>query len=364
MSGFIDCLEGIEDRRKDINKIYDLTDMIFLTMAAVASGASGWRDIQLFGTYKLEWLRQYRPFTHGIPTRHTIGRIIRGISAQALMEGFAVWINQEREKTGSQHIAFDGKTLRGSGHNNHVEAIHMMSAMVVESGITLFQAESQGKKNEIKTMQDMLDSIPVKGHVLSADAMHCQKKTLAKAREKEADVVLQVKGNQKALKADIEAWFHKCRRDEPDKIQEWSETDGGHGRIVERCYRLLPADNWITELKAWPGIKSLVEVSRTIHKQDKTVSEVSYHISSLDNLDRISEVIRRHWQIESHHWILDVTFREDESLIYAEDGAKNMALFRRMLLNLAKAHPSKGSMAGKLKKAGWDDSFRAELLFG
>ena len=362
--GFIDCLEGIEDKRKDINKAYDLTDIIFLTMAAVVSGATGWQDIQLFGVHKLEWLRQYRPFTRGIPTRHTIGRIIRGISAQALMEGFAVWINEERGKSGSQHIAFDGKTLRGSGHNTHIEAIHMMSAMVVESGITLFQSESQGKKNEIKTMQDMLDVIPVKGHVLSADAMHCQKKTLALAIEKGADVVLQVKGNQKTLKEELKAWFHKCHRDDPERIQVIQETDGEHGRIVERCYRLLPAHEWMAQLKDWSGIKKLVEVSRITHKQNKTVTEVSYHISTLEEAERISEVIRRHWQIESHHWVLDVTFREDESLIYAEDGAKNMALFRRMLLNLAKAHPLKGSMASKLKRAGWDDDFRAELLFG
>lgn len=364
MTGFIDCLEGLEDRRKDINKAYELTDIIFLTMAAVMSGATGWQDIQLFGTYKLEWLRQYRPFENGIPTRHTIGRIIRGISAVALMDAFAVWINQQREKSGHQHIAFDGKTLRGSGHNNHVEAIHMMSAMVAESGITLFQVESRGKKNEIKTLQDMLDVIPVKGHVLSADAMHCQKKTLAKALKKEADVVLQVKDNQKTLKAEIAAWFHKCQREDADKMQCINETDGGHGRIVERCYRLLPADDWVSELEEWSGIKSLVEVSRTHHKKDKIVTEVSYHISTLEKLEKISEVIRQHWRIESHHWILDVTFHEDESLIYAEDGAKNMALFRRMLLNLTKGHPSKGSMASKLKKAGWDDDFRAELLFG
>jgi predicted transposase YbfD/YdcC len=364
MTGFIDCLEVLEDRRKDINKAYELTDIIFLTMAAVMSGATGWQDIQLFGTYKLEWLRQYRPFENGIPTRHTIGRIIRGISAVALMDAFAVWINQQREKSGHQHIAFDGKTLRGSGHNNHVEAIHMMSAMVAESGITLFQVESRGKKNEIKTLQDMLDVIPVKGHVLSADAMHCQKKTLAKALKKEADVVLQVKDNQKTLKAEIAAWFHKCQREDADKMQCINETDGGHGRIVERCYRLLPADDWVSELEEWSGIKSLVEVSRTHHKKDKIVTEVSYHISTLEKLEKISEVIRQHWRIESHHWILDVTFHEDESLIYAEDGAKNMALFRRMLLNLAKGHPSKGSMASKLKKAGWDDDFRAELLFG
>lgn len=93
---FLDHIEAIEDTRKDINKTYELTDIIFLTMAAVLSGAAGWKDIQVFGEAKLSWLRQFRPFTTGIPTRHSIGRIIRGISAELLMESFAIWINNQR----------------------------------------------------------------------------------------------------------------------------------------------------------------------------------------------------------------------------------------------------------------------------
>jgi hypothetical protein len=62
--------------------------------------------------------------------------------------------------------------------------------------------------------------------------------------------------------------------------------------------------------------------------------------------------------------VLDVTFREDESLINAVDGAKNMALFRRAMLNLIKAHPLQDSVAGKMMRVGWDSKFRAEILFG
>ena len=92
------------------------------------------------------------------------------------MDSFAVWVNQEREKSGTKHIAFNGKTLKGSGHNKHVKALHLMSAMVVESGVTLYQSACEEKSNEIGVMQSMLEVIPVKGSILSADAMHCQKK--------------------------------------------------------------------------------------------------------------------------------------------------------------------------------------------
>jgi predicted transposase YbfD/YdcC len=117
-------------------------------------------------------------------------------------------------------------------------------------------------------------------------------------------------------------------------------------------------------------IQSVVEVTRerTFKKKGKEhiEEEISYYISSLgDDVKEAARAIRNHWAIEnSQHWVLDVTFREDESQIYAEDGAKNMALFKRALLNLIKAHPLKDSVAGKMMRAGWDSKFRAEILFG
>ena len=364
---FIAHLEEIKDSRKDINKDYELVDILFLTMSAVLSGADGWKAIKSFGDAKLAWLRQFREFKNGIPTRHSIGRIIRGISAEALMGCFATWINKQRASQGKEHIAFDGKTLKGSGHNNHVEALHLMGAMVVESGLILYQSECQDKKNEIKTLRSMLEVIPVKGAVISADAMHCQKDTAEKIIEKGADYVLQVKNNQRNLRSEIAAYFHKERRDNPTyfKKYELKEVDGEHGRIVERQCAALAVNDWLDGMEAWPSVKSLVEVTRTQFKQDKQVEETSYYISSMTpDAKFLSQVIRNHWKVESHHWVLDVTFNEDESLIYAEDGAKNMALFKRMLINLIKAEPSKDSIAGKKQRAAWDDGFRKKILFG
>ncbi len=85
----------------------------------------------------------------------------------------------------------------------------------------------------------MLGVIPVKGTVISADAMHCQKDTVKKIRAKQADYVLQVKNNQKNLHKEIAAYFHKVKRETPEQIIEQSDIDGEHGRIVEQTYRKL-----------------------------------------------------------------------------------------------------------------------------
>jgi len=140
---FIPHLEGLEGSCKDINKSYDLVDIIFLTMAAVLSGAKGWKAIKLFGDTKLDWLRLHRAFETGIPTRHSIGRIIRGIQSESLLLCFEQWVNSIRKSEGQEQIAFDGKAVRGSGHG-----VQLMSAMIVESGLILTQKESEGKKND------------------------------------------------------------------------------------------------------------------------------------------------------------------------------------------------------------------------
>ncbi len=365
---FITHLEGLEDNRQDINKSYDLIDIIFLTMVAVLSGARGWKAIKIFGESKLDWLRLHRPFKTGIPTRHSIGRIIRGIKSDSLLKCFEQWVNSIREEEGKEQISFDGKTIRGSGHGEAIDALHLMSAMVVKSGLILTQKESEGKKNEIKTMQSMLSKLSVKGAVITADAMHCQRKTAMLIKESHADYVLQVKNNQKKLSDEIKAFFHKTERDSPAELKDryYRDVDGEHGRISEREYQLLPITNWLTTAPDWEGSQSVIRVIRRRTMKGKVQQETSYYMSSLaGDVENIARFIRNHWAIEnSQHWVLDVTFREDESQIYAEDGAKNMALFRRALMNLIKAHPSKDSIAGKMMRAGWDDKFREEIIFG
>ena len=111
---FFENLENLIDTLKDINLEYNLADIVFLTMAAVLSGAKGWKAIEIFDHAQLNWLRQYRDFSSGIPTRHSIGRIIRGIQSESFVACFIQWVNQIRDSTNCEHIAFDGKVLRGS----------------------------------------------------------------------------------------------------------------------------------------------------------------------------------------------------------------------------------------------------------
>ena len=363
----IERIESIEDHRVDANKDYELADIVFLTIAAVLCGAKGWKAIKIFGEAQLDWLREYRDFSKGIPTRHSIGRIIRGIKAESIVSSFINFSNAVREKEGKEHISFDGKVLCGSKHGD-IEALQLMTAMVVDNGLIIYQKETSTKTNEIPVMQSMLASMDITNAVVTADAMHCQTETVSLIRQGQGDYVLQVKKNQSNLYKEIEAYFYKTYRDSPELLKDntFKELDGEHGRINKREYRLLPITNWFDETDKFEDSFAVVEVQRTREFKHKTEQETSYYITSLkDKVKITSKYIRGHWAIEnSQHWVLDVTFREDECQIYADDGAKNLATVRRKLLNLIKAHPLKDSVAGKMQRACWDARFRAEVLFG
>jgi hypothetical protein len=97
----LEQIESLTDQRKDINLEYELTDIVFLTMVAVLCGAKGWKVINIFGDAQLDWLRQYRPFINGIPSRHSIGRIIRGIKSDSFVSYFLQGVNHIREQKGT-----------------------------------------------------------------------------------------------------------------------------------------------------------------------------------------------------------------------------------------------------------------------
>lgn len=277
-------------------------------------------------------------------------------------------MNELRAHNGLPVIAFDGKTLRHSFDGDRKSALHSVSAYAVEQGLVLAQSRSKGKKNEVATVMELIALLSLKHSIVTADAMSCLKMVATALTKKGAHYVLQVKLNQKRLLHEIEAFFHKQRRDEPETVKagQYTEIDSGHGRIESRHYTQLAVTDWLSQGKGWKGLTSVIEVTRERHCQGKMSTETSYYISSLEvNPEQVAYAIRNHWRIEnSSHWVLDVTFREDDSRIRRGDAPENMATFRRFAMNLARLSPIKDSIRGKLKQAAWSDKVREELLFG
>ena len=190
---FIDHFSALDDPRKDINIKYDFLDIVFLTVCAVVSGAEGWKDIKQFGDEKIEWLRQYRAFGHGIPVDDTIARLIRAIEPEKMNQAFINWVNEVRKEQGREQIAIDGKTLRHSFQGDHGSALHSITAWSKQQGLILAQMKSLGKKNENASVLVLLDTLNINGALISVDAMNTQKKIADKIIGRGADYVLCVK---------------------------------------------------------------------------------------------------------------------------------------------------------------------------
>jgi len=256
--------------------------------------------------------------------------------------------------------------LRHSFDGERNSALHSITAWSKSNGLVLAQARSEGKKNENSSVLEMLDTLNISGAIVSADAMNTQKQIVAKILNNGGDYVLCVKNNHKKLKEEIAAYFHKVTRDNPEYIQSHEEVDSGHGRIESRIYRQLRMSEWIEEGDKWQGIQTIIEVTRKRITKDKEQGETLYYISSLSpDVVQISDAIRGHWEVENKvHWVLDVTFKEDDCRIRKENGAENVGIIRRFVLNLSRLHPSKISMRRKLKRAARVDEFRTEIIFG
>ena len=219
---------------------------------------------------------------------------------------------------------------------------------------------------EIETVKDMLDILELKGAVVTLDALHCQRETLEKISEKKAHVVVQVKNNQPKLYQAVQSQFQSLFDAQKEKIVV-EHKESGHGRQEERYVFQLKAKLPPELTEKWPTIRSIIAVERHRSANGKGTVDTSYYVSSLSPKHKLlGHYIRQHWRIEnSQHYILDVVFNEDASRIAMEDAVENMALFRRFVLNIVKqSNCGARSQRNKLKRAGWNDDYRAQLFFG
>jgi len=326
--------------------------------------------VETFAKAKEGWLKRYLELPNGIPSHDTFGRVFASLNAEAFQAGFSRWVQAVFRVTKGQVVAIDGKTVRRS-HDQTIgqDAIHMVSAWASQNGIALGQRKVDDKSNEITAIPELLRLLDVSGCIVTLDAMGCQKDLAQAIRDAKADYVLRVKDNQSHLRQDLEDWFiYGDQQAFKGLTVDYHQTvDKSNGRIeIRRCWAIADpvAFEYIRHYDAWTDLQTIVRVQREVHAQGKTSVETAYYISSLpNNAAQLLEATRHHWAIEnSFHWVLDVTFREDDSRIRSGASPQNMAVFRHLALNILKQDPSKMSLKQKRFRAGLDDAFLLALL--
>ena len=352
--------EGLNDPRRVSGQQHSLHDILVIALCTLLCGGETCTDMALFGRAKREFLEGFLKLENGIPSHDTFSRIFRLLDPEA----FHAWLLGFMEQFAQACqgvVALDGKTLRRSyDRAEGTSPLHLVSAWAAEQRLALGQLAVEGKSNEITAVPKLLELLSLSGTVVTADAMHCQRQVAQLVREQSADYVLALKGNQGTLNDEVRLFL-----DDPDTpLAEATEVSKGHGRVETRTAGVSGDVAWLQDIHHWPGLKAIGKVTASRHLYDQTSVETRYYLmSQVFRPERFNDIVRSHWGIENRlHWSLDVVFNEDQARNRKGNCAENLALLRKLALNLARLEPSKGSMRGKLKRAGWDNAFLATML--
>jgi predicted transposase YbfD/YdcC len=362
MGGFFVIFESLPDPR-DINARHDLRELLFVALAAMLCGAESCVEMEEFGLKKEAVLRTIIELKHGIPSHDTFSRVLRLLDPVALENAFSRFMEAFHQALGPAAgysvLAIDGKSLKCAYEKGRA---HMPPMMVSVWGVRMrmtFAQTEVGEGGEAEAAIRLLQSLPLKGHVVTADAIHCDRRTVETIEQRGGDYVIALKRNQRKLLASVAALF-----DAPGSRARSAKTsEEGHGRREQRWVVVLPAP----ELAAEHGFKGLTTVARVVSERtldDKTTREERMFIASrrFPPIDLL-EIIRSHWDIENgSHWQQDVVFHEDLTRNRKDNGPRNLALLRRLTANILKNTPDKSSTRVKRLKAAWSQDFFLDAL--
>ena len=247
-------------------KKHELLDILLLAISAVLSGAEGWEDIEDFRHLKLDWLNRYGSFDAGIPKHDTIDRIICRLKADEIEHAFQSWISSLIETTGADIIAIDGKIVRRS-------------------------FTTTDRKNALHTVS----------------TWSCQQQLV------------------------VEQTVFDSKKNEITAIPELLTMLDIKTRT---CKQLLINNSWLAKDYQWSEFKSNIKLTAQVHDKStgKDTAETRWYISSLGlgAAEQALNALRSHWQVESMHWMLDMTFREDESIIRKKQGPLVFNVMRKI----------------------------------
>ena len=358
---FQSFVSSLEDPRQQSKVVYPLHEILLLCLCGTLSGCESFVDIVEYGEEKLPFLRQLSDFTHGIPSHDTLSAVFRALDPEPFNTVFVQWTSHLSESIRDCVVAIDGKTVRGSKAGG-TTPLHLISAWCDDQRLVLGQRASRHKKNEIKDIPELLELLYLKGAIVTLDAMGCQRQIARKIRDRKAEYVLALKGNQRGLYDDVVTWFEEAGHENVASLQT---VDGDKGRIETRSYTQCDDIEWLRERHPeWEGLLSIGRVVSIREVKGKATTQTRYYISSLPlGVQRFARAVRSHWGIENRlHWILDMTFRDDDARVRKDQGPKNLAIIKHAAMNLLNKAKDKKSIRVMRKKAGWNNQFMLQIL--
>lgn len=359
------------DRRVQNRSSYKISEVLIIIFCSILCGFYTLEDIEIFAKERADFFERVFGIA-SIPSDSTMSRILSILDAKVVVREVVHLMKEifkehahEIQEPGDDVIAVDGKTIRSTKKGGQV--LHILTAYLTKNSTIIGQERIHAKTNEIPTFQEMLMYLSIKDRVITADAMHCQKKTCEIIIEKKGNYVIGLKKNQPRLYEDVQTYFESEIKEAPEEFEIHEEAEKGHGRITRRIGYKFKDIKWLDQRKDWKNLKSIFAIKRITEIKGTVSEEVSFYISSLNKpIKELMQYPREHWKVESMHWMLDNTYNEDRCYFKYENTHESCNAFKKLSLSLHKGfmqeRGEKGTLKSSMLKCLLDENRLYEML--
>ncbi|MGE0825471.1 MAG: ISAs1 family transposase [Candidatus Binatia bacterium] len=357
----------LPDPRRRLRQ-HPLLSILFIVLAAQLCGAEGWDAMAAFARAKQAWLASVLELPKGVPSADTLRRVMAALESQACAACFRAWVGTLARALKGEVVAVDGKAIRGAYEaSSRTTPLYLVQVWATEQRLLLGQRAVAGAPGESPGAEALLKLLALKGTVVTGDANLCTKRIAQTVLAQGADYVLALKGNRGPVHAQVQQfWGTAAAQDFAGvAVRRVRRLSTGHGRTEERRSFAVAPSLRPPLVQRWPGGASVIMVERIRSTTERTQRERHYYLSSLPpKVQTLHYAIRQHWRVENDlHWCLDVSFGEDQCRIRHLRAAENVAMVRRMALQLLKRQP--GETVGlpiRRLRAGWDTAYFVQVL--
>jgi predicted transposase YbfD/YdcC len=363
LSGIVTILREVRDPRQ-VNAQHDLGDILFVALASFLCGGKTCVDMADFARTRLSDLREIVDLKFGAPSHDTFSRVFRLLDPQELSVAFGRCmeaVGRELGLGGSPGVvAIDGKSLRrGYEAGRFFMPPLMVNIFDAETRLSLAQARAPGG-DEIKAALALLKGLVLKGCTITGDALYCRSDVAEAVRDRRAHYALALKANQPLLLDAAQAAFARAG----DSLPMFETSEASHGRRERRSASVVPVSQ-MTSTYGFPGLAAIgrIEAERTTANGKTSVDTRYIALSRRLAPRKMLEVVRTHWTVENQlHWTLDVIFDEDDARARKNYAPENLAVIRRLALNILRAHPDDAPPGRKMRRAALDTVFFFQLF--
>jgi predicted transposase YbfD/YdcC len=364
---FVQHFATLPDLRRRLPQ-HPLLNIVFIALAAQICGAEGWEAMVSFAQAKRLWLESLLDLRTGVPCADTFRRVFAALEPRAFAACFQAWVGALAGAVKGEVVALDGKALKGAiGTASRAKPLYLLHVWATEQRLLLGHQAIAGAPGESPGAEALLKLLALEGAIVTGDANFCTRRVARVVRAQGADYLLALKGNRGAVYRHVQQFWRTAVASDFAEVavRQVRRVNTGHGRMEERRSTVVAATALPVLVQRWPEVASVVMGERMRRTGQRTQRQCHYYLSSLPpKVQTLHHAVRHHWRVENDlHWCLDVSFGEDRCRVRDHRAAENLAIVRRMALQLLKRTATvSGGLPIRRLRAGWDTAYLVQVL--